>query len=136
VIGQMKIGEASATLPDGTVLTLRADHEALILAEDAAGVGIETLFTRLQDGRMGATRALLFGLLQHHHPNITRGAAATLAFDHGAALMPAVSEALAKAFPEAAAKATAAGDGPLAAAPAAQASGGGKNSSKAGAKRG
>lgn len=94
-------GEAEAILSDGRRLTLRIDNEALLLAEDAADVELPLLMQRLKNRRMNALRCVLVGALAHHHPDIDRAAAATLMFDQLDAIMPALNEALQRAFPDA-----------------------------------
>ncbi len=125
-------GEAEVTLPDGTRLTLRIDHETLILAEDIADVPLNVLLGRLQQGRMGAVRAVLHAALRPHHPAITSKEAASLSFTHFQLLFDGLNEALRRSFPDAAAREAGAegkGGAPTGGA-------GGKSSSSNGAKRG
>lgn len=92
-------GEATATLSNGEKLTLRYDHNALIAAEDEANCPINVLLERLRVGRMGAARALLFGGLRAHHPELTADDAGHLIVTESAAITPALQEAMIAAFP-------------------------------------
>lgn len=66
-------GEASVTLSDGRTLTLRRDFNALAEAEEAVGVRMDVITKALQAGGpvLKFTRALLWGALRAHHPDVT-----------------------------------------------------------------
>lgn len=128
----LKIAEGVVDLGDGTRLTLRLDHETLILAEEAACVPVKTLLQRLSSGWMGAMRAMVYAMLQPYHPDYDLKRTAVLLTHHAAALMPPMQDVLARAMPDAGD----ADDGGDAADPLPDAAAGGSSSSKRGAKRG
>ncbi len=66
-------GETSVTLGDGRTLTLRRDFNALAEAEEELGIRMDEIARRLEQGGpvMKITRALFWGALRAHHPEIT-----------------------------------------------------------------
>lgn len=92
-------GEATLTLEDGTVMTLAIDHNAMAEMEDAAdGVTADELFQGMR--RVKYMRAILFGALRQHHPEITLVQAGDL-LSEGERVGVAIGEALERAFPQA-----------------------------------
>lgn len=130
---RLAVAEAVAILEDGNRLTLRFDHEALIVAEETAGIPVKLLMQRLQGGFLSALRAVIYAMLREHHPDYDPKRVAVLVTHHAEQIMPAVGDVLARAFPDAAAAEAAETDGD---APLDAAENGGKGSSKRGAKRG
>lgn len=66
-------GEAELDLGEGQSYTLRFDFNSLAEAEDAADMGIEEMLESVNSGspRLRVAKALLWGALRHHHPDIT-----------------------------------------------------------------
>ena len=66
-------GESRLTLDDDRELTLRFDFGALVEAEEAAGAGTEEMIKELASGgaRLKTARAMLYGGLRYHHPELT-----------------------------------------------------------------
>lgn len=66
-------GEASFTA-GGKVYIVRFDFDTLVRIEDLAGESIDLVFGRLQDPKapkLGAIRAVVCGVLQGTHPDMT-----------------------------------------------------------------
>lgn len=105
-------GETPLNLGGGREFTLVLDYEALILAVDAYGKGFGELLADSmppedEDGNVvghpkyGAIRALLFGALNYHHPEITLRGASALLLDNMEAVTAALAEAGERGLPKA-----------------------------------
>lgn len=99
------MGEAVARLPDDRALTLRFDHEAFFAAEQLTEIPVNKLLQQAGKGLTSAARALLFGGLRFHHPDLTAQDATDLMVEHPLPVMQAMRDALAAAFPAAVAAA-------------------------------
>jgi len=71
-------GEAVITLSDGRKLHLAYDYDGLIALEEAAGMKMRAIYAEIQrleqvgeDPSARLMRAIFFGGLQQHHPEIT-----------------------------------------------------------------
>jgi len=91
-------GEAMLCLSDDRELTLRFDFGALVEAEEAAGVGTQEMMKELAGGgaRLKTARAMLYGALRYHHPDVSLAEAGDLLMVDG----EAISEALGRAMQE------------------------------------
>lgn len=88
-------GEVPVALADGRQLVLVLDIEALIEAEAAYGKPMRVMMQDAAREFIGALRAVLFGALRTHHPDITlREAAGMLSNQRDA---EAISDALGRA---------------------------------------
>jgi len=95
-------GEAEAKLADDRRLTLRFDFNALCEVEDAAKRPIAEVMNELSTSskrrtppRLSTLRALVFGGLAHHHPELSREDVGDLVIsDDGKALTEAMQKAL------------------------------------------
>lgn len=96
-------GEASVTLASGEELTLRYDFNALAAVEEAADKPIAEVLGAMSNGvpRLTVARALIYGGLREHHPEVDVKAAGELVLSDGKALVDAMRKALASAFPQA-----------------------------------
>jgi hypothetical protein len=121
-------GEGRLILEDGRTFTLVLDFDGLIAAEQAYGKPMQQLLAEANQGFMGAIRAILWGALQRHHPQLTLGDAGQLMLDQQQAVMAAVEVAIMAGLPDPGAE----GDNPGNASrrPA------GRRSGRSGAKRG
>lgn len=70
-------GEEQVTLLDGRTLTLAFDFEALMEAEEVSGLRMPDIFHEMVQAELNRTvpslrvqRALIFGALRRHHPEI------------------------------------------------------------------
>lgn len=91
-------GEATFTASDGTIYRLRMDHNALAEAEDILGLNPQDLLKQMHEKQQTKYfRALLFGALQEHHPDITLRDAGRLLGD-GEAVGEAIGKAMLGAF--------------------------------------
>jgi hypothetical protein len=104
-------GETLLNLGGGREFTLVLDHEAIILAADAYGKGFAEMLADSMppedaDGNIvghpkyGAIRALLFGALNYHHPDITLRDASALLLDNMEAVTAALAEAGERGLPK------------------------------------
>lgn len=89
-------GEAAAKLSDGRTLTLRYDFNALCEIEDADGRSFTEINSELQSGniRIKTTRAVLFGGLRAHHPDLTTAEAGDLMLTEQKPLLEAMQIAM------------------------------------------
>lgn len=146
------LGETPLTLGDGRAFTLVADNAALVKAAQAysGSTKLKKLFADMQpqldasglpeldeDGdpvkdTIPAFAALLFGLLDAHHPDITHRDALNMLLREHDVVAEAIAEALRSGFPEAAE----AGNAPAPAVAPAPKKPAGKRSGRSGAKRG
>lgn len=96
-------GEAGLQLSDGRSLTLRYDFDALCEVEDAAGKTISDVLAEISKGspRLKTARALIYGGLSGHHPEITLPEVGEIILSDGPAVMAAMEKALSAAFPAA-----------------------------------
>lgn len=94
------IGEALLTLKDKREFTLVLDHEALIAAESAYGKPLAQVLFDADLGFLGAARALLYGALREHHPDLSLKDAGTIFMADGTAVSAALEAASKAAFPD------------------------------------
>ena len=89
-------GEARVPLDDGRELTLRFDFAALCEAEEAADAGTETMMAELAKGgaRLKTARAMLYGSLRYHHPELTLEDAGELLMSDSQAISGAMGRAM------------------------------------------
>jgi len=89
-------GEARVPLDDGRELTLRFDFGALVEAEEAADKGTEELMKELSKGgaRLKTARAMLYGGLRYHHPDITLEDAGELLMSDSEAISKGMGSAM------------------------------------------
>jgi hypothetical protein len=89
-------GEARAPLEDGRELTLRFDFGALAEAEEAADLPTETMMGEFAKGgaRLKTARAMLYGALRYHHPEVTLEDAGELLMSDSAAISKAMGQAM------------------------------------------
>jgi hypothetical protein len=89
-------GEARAPLEDGRELTLRFDFGALCEAEEAADSGTEAMMAELAKGgaRLKTARAMLYGSLRYHHPELTLEDAGELLMSDSEAISGAMGRAM------------------------------------------
>lgn len=94
-------GEAML-VSDGKELTLRYDFDALCAVEDAADKAIGDVLIELSQGspRLTTVRALIYGGLREHHPEVTLKEAGELFLSDGPAVSEAMNKALSAAFPK------------------------------------
>lgn len=95
-------GEAKLQLKDGRSFTLVLDHEALFAAESLARKPLEQVLAELVGGFHGARRAVLFGALRRHHPDVTPEEATQIMVDAKMAAVEAITAALVASQPKAA----------------------------------
>lgn len=95
-------GEARLTTEDGRELTVRFDFNALCEAEEVADESTEDMMKVMASGapRLKIARAMLFGALRYHHPEISVEEAGELFMTDS----EKVSEAMGKAMEEMAAR--------------------------------
>lgn len=91
-------GEARLVLADERELTLRFDFAALCEAEEAADAGTDQMLKEMVQGkpRLRTARAMLYGSLRFHHPDVTLADVGEILMTDG----PAASEAMGKAMEE------------------------------------
>lgn len=89
-------GESRLKLADERELTLRFDFAALCEAEEAADRGTQELLEEMSNGgaRLKTARAMLFGALRHHHPEIGLDEAGDLFLSDGEAVSVAMGKAM------------------------------------------
>lgn len=85
-------GEVPLKLKD-RALTLVLDHEALMQAESAFGKPLPMLLAEARLGFQAPVRALLFGALRTHHPEITLAEASAIYLREGDAVAAALEAA-------------------------------------------
>lgn len=95
-------GEAELKLEDGREFTLLLDMEGLVQAEAQYGKPMKDLLADTAKGFVGASRALLWGGLRQHHPEVTPKQALAMLEDEGEAVALAIAAAVTSAFPDAA----------------------------------
>ncbi|MED5545798.1 MAG: hypothetical protein VYD90_11155 [Pseudomonadota bacterium] len=98
-------GEVPLPLTDGRELTLVFDMEALIEAEGAFGFPMNVIVDKASKGFMGALRALLYGALRAHHPDLSLRDVANLIAENSDAISTALTSALDEGMPDAKASA-------------------------------
>lgn len=103
-------GEVPLKLRDGRELIVVLDHEALIEAEAAYGKSLQALIADAAAGFMGASRALLYGALHSHHPDLSLKDAAKILFENAETAGAALSQAYEASMPDPS-KASAEGNG-------------------------
>lgn len=89
-------GEARLPLDDGRELTLRFDFGALVEAEEAADLGTEEMMKELAKGgaRLKTARAMLYGALRYHHPDMSLEDAGDLLLSEGETVSAAMGKAM------------------------------------------
>lgn len=93
-------GEVLLRLPDGREFTLVLDHEALIEAEALYRKPLQNLMADAMLGFVGACRALLYGALRAHHPNVSAVEATAMFLGEMEAVSVALAAAAEAAFPK------------------------------------
>lgn len=88
------------TLADGRELTLEFDLDAFIEAESAYGKPMRALLADAKAGFIGSVRALLYGGLRKHHPEVTPALAGEIAMSRSEAAADALADAIEAAFPK------------------------------------
>jgi len=94
-------GQADCSLSDGRKLTLVVDFDALAIAEDVAGMGVNDILAGLaaKEPRMKVMRAVVFGALAEMHQDIgMKEVGALLLSDDATALADALGRAVEGAF--------------------------------------
>jgi hypothetical protein len=90
-------GEARLKLADNRELTLRFDFAALVEAEEASGLGTQAMLSEFA-GKGGAhlktARAMLYGGLRYHHPDLTLEDVGDLLMTDGEAVSGAMGRAM------------------------------------------
>lgn len=88
-------GEADFKV-DGQTLTLRYDFNAMIEVEEAAGSPLSEVMREMASGkpRLATARAMLFGMLRHHHPDLELEDAGNLLLAGGGAAAKAMEKAI------------------------------------------
>jgi len=96
-------GEASLRLSDGRELTLHYDFDSLCAVEEAADKAIGKVLQEISEGapRLTTARALIYGGLRFHHPDLSLATAGELILSDGPQLTEAMNKALMSAFPQA-----------------------------------
>lgn len=92
-------GEIPLVLADKREFTLVFDMDALIEAEGVYGKPMHQVTADASRGFMGATRALVYGALQAHHPEITAKEAGAILAANTAAITEALTRALDQSMP-------------------------------------
>ncbi|MGV7119553.1 hypothetical protein [Sphingopyxis sp. 550A] len=93
-------GETPLRLPDGREYILVLDFEALPAAERLYGAPIAQVTVDAGVGFVGALRAMLYGALRRHHPDITPEEAGQIFATDGRAAQRALEEASKAAYPD------------------------------------
>lgn len=96
-------GETLLTLADGRQFTIVMDMEALIEAEQAYGKPMAQMMADANRGFISALRALVFGAMRAHHPQVTLAEATAVLMAEQAVVAAALLDAVKLAFPDAAA---------------------------------
>lgn len=94
-------GEAPLQLSDGREFTIVLDMEGLIEAEPVYGHPLPKIMADAAAGFVGAIRALLFGALRRHHPDITAVEVAEIIMADFDAVGRALQAATTNGFPKA-----------------------------------
>jgi hypothetical protein len=95
-------GEAALIIGEGDgerFLTLVFDYEAMIVAEATYGEPIGVVSDHADRGFVGAIRAMLFGTLRAHHPEIDLAEATHICFTQARAVKAAMDEAARNSMP-------------------------------------
>jgi hypothetical protein len=93
-------GQVPLTLSDGRSLTLVLDFDALVEAEGAYRKPLGALMADASAGFVGAVRALLYGALRSHHPEMSLRDAGDLFSTDADAIKDALAHAGDAAFPK------------------------------------
>lgn len=94
-------GEAPLKLSDGREYILVLDFDAMAAAESIYGKPLQRLMAEATMGFIGAARALLAGMLQRHHPDLSMDEVAEILISHRDAVDAAMQAATASAMPDA-----------------------------------
>ena len=97
-------GEVPLSLNDGREFVLVLDFEALVEAESAYGKPLALMMNDAKAGFVGAVRAMLYGALRAHHPDITLREASALFIGHTDEVTAALEGAAEAAMPDASAE--------------------------------
>lgn len=100
----MSLGDTLFVDRDGREYHLLFDHEGMIAAEDVASrnganLGFKDVVVGSAAGRLGCLRALVYGALRAHHPEVTVAEATGMVEREGKPLGKALFEAMANAAP-------------------------------------
>lgn len=93
-------GQVSQKLGDGRSYTLVLDFEGLVEAESAYGKPLAVLTVEMGLGFLGAIRAMLYGALRAHHPELTLKAVGALVQADTKAAEAAIEAAAKAAYPD------------------------------------
>ncbi len=93
-------GEVELALADGRKFTLVNDFQSRVAAEDAYGKPYRLVLQDAGEERLGAIRALFYGMLSRHHPKITLEEVGELIDTSGDEIMDAANRAMGAAAPE------------------------------------
>ncbi|MEO6153402.1 MAG: hypothetical protein ABIT09_06650 [Croceibacterium sp.] len=91
-------GMTEVTLADGRTLKLVASIGGMIDAESAYGKPLPKMAADASAGFIGAVRAMLWGSLRAHHPDISIGDTADLLQTDGEAVGKALADAIEAGF--------------------------------------
>lgn len=94
-------GEVPLKLKDGRVLTLVLDFEAFVVAEQLAGKPLHLLAVDVALGFLGGKRAMLYGAMRRHHPEIEPEDVGAMFAANELAINKALSAADQASFPDA-----------------------------------
>ena len=93
-------GEVELVTSEFGTLTLVLDMEALVEAEQAYGKPMERMMADAAQGFVSASRAMLWGALQLHNPNLTLRDASQIFVLDGEAAGAALEKAVELGFPD------------------------------------
>lgn len=93
-------GEAELRLEDGRSFTLVIDFDGLIEAEQTYGKPMVHLLGDAQQGFLGAQRAILYGGLRRHHPEVTLSEVGNILLAAKGNAVQAISTAIDLAMPK------------------------------------
>lgn len=93
-------GEVPLKLKDGRSLVLLLNFSGLVAGEAAYGQPLHILGLHVAAGFAGAYRAMLFGALQRHHPDIDLDAAGEIFAENDVAVRKALIAADKAAYPD------------------------------------
>lgn len=93
-------GEVELELKDGRKFVLVGDFQSRVVAEEAYGKPYRFIVRDAAAEYLGAVRALLYGLMKRHQPDLTLEDVGELIDTSGAELMEAAEKAMDQATPK------------------------------------
>ena|SRR5690606_6735677 len=93
-------GEVELELKDGRKFVLVGDFQSRVVAEQAYGKPYRFIVRDAAAEYLGAVRALLYGLMKRHQPDLTLEDVGELIDTSGAELMEAAEKAMDQATPK------------------------------------